>query len=79
MLTKEKLDRINALANKAKTTGLTKEELQEQKVLRQEYLKAFRGNFLTHLKSVKVVDDKGNDITPAKLKLLKQAGNGLLN
>lgn len=79
MLSPEKISRINALANKAKTEGLTKEEQQEQQALRKEYLQTFRGQMLDHLKSVKVVDDKGNDITPEKLKKLKQQGKSMLH
>jgi len=46
---KVKIDRINALAAKAKTPeGLTEAELAEQKALREEYLteyrRALRGN-----------------------------------
>ncbi|UOY93571.1 DUF896 domain-containing protein [Ectobacillus sp. JY-23] len=79
MLPAEKLNRINELARKAKAQGLTEEEQQERHALRQEYLKAFRGDMLTHLKSMKIVDEKGNDVTPEKLKLLKAEGNGLVN
>lgn len=79
MLSPEKISRINALANKAKAEGLTKEEQQEQQALRQEYLQTFRGHMLDQLKSVKVVDDKGNDITPGKLKELKQQGKSMLH
>jgi uncharacterized protein YnzC (UPF0291/DUF896 family) len=79
MLTDDKLHRINVLSKKAKTQGLTQEEQQEQQALRQEYLQVFRGNMLGHLKSIKVVDGKGNDITPDKLKLLKKESNGLIN
>ena len=40
---KAKIDRINALAAKAKTPeGLTPEELAEQKALREEYLTEYR-------------------------------------
>lgn len=40
---KAKIDRINALAAKAKTpAGLTCEELAEQKALREEYLTEYR-------------------------------------
>ncbi|MBU8907392.1 DUF896 domain-containing protein [Desertibacillus haloalkaliphilus] len=72
MLSKEKLARINELAKRSKTTGLTKEETKEQQKLRQEYIKAFRGSFENQLHSVKVVDEKGNDVTPSKLKASKK-------
>lgn len=39
---KAKIDRINALAAKAKAAGLTAEELAEQKALREEYLTEYR-------------------------------------
>ena len=40
---KAKIDRINALAAKAKTpSGLTADELAEQKALREEYLTEYR-------------------------------------
>ena len=41
---KSKLDRINALASKAKTEGLTAEERAEQKKLREEYILEFRAS-----------------------------------
>ncbi|MCD7807714.1 MAG: DUF896 domain-containing protein [Erysipelotrichaceae bacterium] len=59
---------INSLAHKSKTVGLNEEEKARQQVLRQQYLEAFRSGFKQQLKSVKVVDEKGNDITPEKLK-----------
>lgn len=60
--------RINELAKKKKEGTITKKELGEQAKLRQEYLKAFRGNFKQQLMGIKIVDEKGNDVTPKKLK-----------
>jgi uncharacterized protein YnzC (UPF0291/DUF896 family) len=68
MLSKDKIARINELSNKAKNEGLTDKEQKEQKNLRQEYLETFRGSFKNHLKSIKVVDEEGNDVTPQKIK-----------
>ncbi|WP_114569787.1 DUF896 domain-containing protein [Exiguobacterium flavidum] len=68
MLTPDKLDRINALANKSKAEGLDEAEIQEQKELRQEYLTAFRGSFKNQLMGMKIVDEEGTDVTPQKLK-----------
>lgn len=64
----ELLDRINELARKEKSEGLNDEEKAEQKELREEYLKEFRGRMKETLMNVKVVDEKGQDITPEKLK-----------
>lgn len=72
MLTNEKMARINTLANKAKETELTIEEKQEQKQLREEYLQNIRNSFTNQLKSVKVVDPEGTDVTPEKVKNLQE-------
>jgi uncharacterized protein YnzC (UPF0291/DUF896 family) len=72
MLPKDKMARINELANKAKTTGLTNEEAKEQTALRSEYLQTFRSNMLTTLKGVTIMDPKGNDVTPKKIKKLRE-------
>ncbi|MBO9128929.1 DUF896 domain-containing protein [Bacillus sp. 165] len=79
MLSQEKLDRINSLAKKAKTVGLTDAEKQEQQALRQEYLKVFRQGMLNHIESLKIVDPEGKDVTPTKVKALQAAKRAKLN
>ncbi|MBU5594190.1 DUF896 domain-containing protein [Amphibacillus sp. MSJ-3] len=71
MLSKNKLERINALANKAKESGLTKEEQAEQQKLRTEYLKSIRQSFKNQLSGVTIVDPNGTDVTPEKVKRLR--------
>jgi len=61
MLIKEKMDRINVLAKKSKTEGLTEEETTEQKILREEYLVKFREHFKGHLENIKFVEDIEED------------------
>ncbi|MGX7196091.1 DUF896 family protein [Enterococcus olivae] len=78
MLSKEKLARINELAKKKKSEGLTDAEQKEQHALRQEYLTAFRGGMKHHIEGMKVVDPEGNDVTPEKLKEIQKA-KGLHN
>ena len=55
----ERLKRINELAHKAKTVGLTEEEVRERDILRKEYLAAFRQNMMQQLEQVYLVDEKG--------------------
>ncbi len=45
MISREKIDRINALAKKSRLEGLTEDERQEQAALRAEYLASIRKNF----------------------------------
>ena len=54
-----KISRINELAKKAKTTGLTQAEKEEQQLLRSEYIKAFRNNLKSTLDTIIVVDEQG--------------------
>ena len=55
-----KIDRINELAKKAKTVGLTPEEDAERAQLRQEYLSAVRQNLRAQLDNTFIVDENGN-------------------
>ena len=61
MLSKEKIARINELANKAKVEELSAKEKVEQQELRKEYLEAFRGGMRHHIEGMKVVDQEGTD------------------
>ena len=59
--------RINELAKKAKTEGLTPEELTERDKLRRIYIDSVKANLIGHLENTYVVDAEGN-----KRKLGKQ-------
>ena len=48
-MTDEKIQRINALAKKAKAEGLTDEEKREQQTLREEYVADFRRSLKAQL------------------------------
>ena len=56
---KSRVERINELAHKAKTEGLTEEEIIERDRLRQEYLAAFRQTLRAQLENTLLVDDPG--------------------
>lgn len=56
MITPELLARINELARKKKTVGLTEEELAEQKGLYKIYLAAIRGQVTSLLENIEIVD-----------------------
>ncbi|MCU9593785.1 DUF896 domain-containing protein [Caldibacillus thermolactis] len=72
MLPKHQLDRINALAKKAKTEGLTLAEQKEQIELRKKYIENFRFGMRNTIEGLKIVDDQNNDVTPEKLKQIQQ-------
>lgn len=52
MIDRKLIDRINYLANKKKSEGLSEEEVKEQEELRKEYLKLFRAGFKQRLDSI---------------------------
>ena len=55
----EQIERINELARKKKTVGLTEEEREEQAALRAQYLLEFRANMEDTLKRVRVEQADG--------------------
>lgn len=60
-MTKEQIDRINALARKARTAeGLTEEEKAEQAILRRAYIDSVVGNLKGQLDNTVLVDEKGH-------------------
>ena len=60
MMDNVKIDRINALAHKAKSVGLTEAEKKEQAELRKEYLAAVRQNLKVQLNNIDVKEKDGS-------------------
>lgn len=58
-MTKEKIDRINALARKQKSEGLTEEEKAEQAALRREYIDSFKRSLEDQLNNMSIVEPDG--------------------
>lgn len=52
--------RINELAKKAKTEGLTPEETAERDKLRRIYIDSVKANLVGQLENTYYVDEKGN-------------------
>lgn len=55
----EKIQRINELYRKSKAEGLTEKEKEEQKILRQEYVAAFRQNLRSQLNNISIQEPDG--------------------
>ena len=55
-----KIDRINTLANKQKSVGLTEEEKQEQAALRKEYIETIRENLRANLNNISIKEADGS-------------------
>lgn len=64
---KKKIDRINELARKKKTVGLTDLEQAEQAALRREYLDGYRENLRAMLDGI-IVQEKDGTRHPLKKK-----------
>ncbi len=71
-MTDEKIKRINELAKKAKTQGLTAKESQEQQKLRQEYIESYRRNLEAQLGSIIIQNPDGS-----RRKLTKKNENNI--
>ncbi len=56
-MNQEKIDRINWLARKSRSEGLTPEELEEQALLRREYIDDFKRNLKSQLDLIEIADD----------------------
>jgi len=55
-----KIDRINTLAHKQKSVGLTEEEKQEQAALRKEYIETIRENLRANLNNISIKEADGS-------------------
>lgn len=55
----EKIYRINELARKKKAEGLTEEEIQEQYILRREYIESFKQSLIVQLENTYIVGPDG--------------------
>lgn len=55
-----KIDRINTLAHKQKSVGLTEEEKKEQAELRKEYLEAVKVSLRASLNNVSIKEADGS-------------------
>ncbi len=60
-MTEEKIARINELARKSKTVGLTPEEKVEQAALRKEYLAAIRKSLEAQLDNIYILEEDGSE------------------
>ncbi|MCI6043626.1 DUF896 domain-containing protein [bacterium] len=54
------IDRINELAKKSKTTGLTPDEKEEQMKLRKEFIAEIRMNLKSQLDNIDIKEKDGS-------------------
>lgn len=59
-MTDDRIARINELAKKAKSEGLTPEETAERDALRKEYIASIKRNLSMQLDATYIVDEHGN-------------------
>ena len=73
---KELIERINFLARKKKTVGLTPEEQVEQNELRDEYRRQFRNNLINQMSNIRVVNNiEENSINELKALAIDEINN----
>ncbi|OPA74671.1 DUF896 family protein [Paenibacillus selenitireducens] len=61
------VERINELARKNKTVGLTSEEMAERDALRRQYIDGFKRSLKQQLDNIEIVDeDDGHENPPIK-------------
>ena len=58
-MTQEKINRINELARKSKSEGLTPQEKEEQTALRNEYRRSVTGNLAAQLDHPYIITPHG--------------------
>ena len=58
-MTEEKIKRINELARKQKSEGLTEEEKAEQFKLRREYIDAYKQSLISQLENTYILEPDG--------------------
>ena len=59
-MNQQELDRINFLARKSRSEGLTEEEKAEQAVLRRKYIDSVVGSLKGQLDNTKIVNPDGS-------------------
>lgn len=60
MITQEQINRINELARKAKGSGLSESEKEEQAKLRALYIESIKQSLTSQLDNTYIVDKNGN-------------------
>lgn len=58
-MTEEKIARINELAKKQKSVGLTETEKEEQKKLRREYIESYKRSLINELEHTYILYPDG--------------------
>ena len=61
MSMQETIARINELAHKAKSVGLTAEETAERDRLRRIYIDSWKQSLVSQLENTYIVDENGNE------------------
>lgn len=56
---KEEIDRINELYRKSKAEGLTEAEKEEQAILRKRFIADVKGNLVSNLNNIDMVNEDG--------------------